>query len=339
VPGRTAAALTATIIAPALLSPLFESFDCRLFPNNVCELAADYNYAGYNIAYLEDVNPLCTSQLQSSQDMGNETLNQIKDMAGIVLVKNIVSNQVYPLSSALSATFSKYSDAVKSELYNNGVKHINVYYDSIAIRTDNYLVFDKIKVLNAGSFEKPGTANNYISVAQDDYSSLSNTFYLEKTNEAWICKTTLLDVASASNEKIIYPQIYKYSVDENKLQRKYPGLFTTNQTLSALFANAVSAVNIIKVMDATLTHAAFNDKFNLTWTAVDLNGMSYLFSAWFDYRNDEIVFDANQIAVYKTSTQANTLNFYYALSSLSNTDTASAAKAAFTNQNNILYFN
>jgi hypothetical protein len=246
---------------------------------------------------------------------------------------------MYPLSSALSATFSKYNDVVKQELYNNRVQHINIYYDSIVVRTDNYLIFDKIKVANDGAFEKPGTANNYIAIGMDEYSSLSNTFYLEKTNEAWVCKTTLLNVASGGNEKIIYPQIYKYSVDDNKLQRKYPGLFVTNQTLSGLFANALSSINIIKAMDATLTYAAFNDKFNLTWTVVDLNGLSYLFSAWFNYKDDAIIFDADQIAVYKTSTQANTLNFYYNINEITNVDVASAANASFASQNNILYFN
>lgn len=339
VPGLTSAALTATIIAPALLSPLFESFDCRLFPNNVCELAPDYKYAGYNVSYFDDVNPLCVSQLQTAQQTGDETINDIKALAGVALVKNIATNEVYPLSAALSATFSKYNDAVKSELYNNDVKHINVYYDSLVVRTSNYLIFDKVNVASNGSFEKPGTANNYITIDSDDYSSLSNTFYLEKANEAWVCKTTLLDVASGSNEKIIYPQIYKYSVNENKLQRKYPGLFTTNQTLSSLFANALSSINITKIMDATLTYASFNDKFNLTWNAVDLNGLSYLFSAWFGYKNDEIIFDADQIAVYKASTQANTFNFYYALSTLTNVDAATAAQATFATQNNILYFN
>ena len=339
VPGLTSAALTAVITAPLLLNSLYDAFDCRLFPNNICELQPDYNYAGSTISYIDDVNNECLSQLQANQQIGDETLNDIKSMDGVLLVKNIATNVVLPLSSALSVTYSKYNDAIKQELYNNNVQHINIYYDSIVVKTDNYLIFDKIKIADDGSFEKPGTANNYITINTDAYSSVSNTFYHEKTNEAWVCKTTLLNVASGSNEKIIYPQIYKYSVEANKLQRKYPGMFTTNQTLSSLFANALSSINIARVMDATLTHASFNDKFNLTWNIVDLNGLSYLFSAWFNYKNDEIVFDADQVAVYRASTQANTLNFYYALSGLTSVEVASTANARIASQNNILYFN
>jgi hypothetical protein len=109
--------------------------------------------------------------------------------------------------------------------------------------------------------------------------------------------------------------------------------------LSVLFANALSSINIIKAVDATLTYASFNDKFNLTWTVVDLNGLSYLFSAWFNYKDDAIIFDSDQIAVYKTSTQANTLNFYYNINELTNVDVNSAANASLASQNNILYFN
>lgn len=338
VPGLTSATLTATIVAPALASPLYETFDGRLFPNE-CIITPDYNYAGTPIAYFDEVNDACASVLQSSQPLGAETLNDAEMLVGTLLVKNIATNQVLPLSSALSATFAKYNDAVRAELYGNGVQHMNVYYDSLAIRTSNYLVFDKIKVSDAGEFQKPGTVNNYITIDANDYASLSNTFFIEETSDAWVFKTTLLPVASASNAKTIYPQIYKYSVNSNKLERKYPGLFTTNNELSSLFSNALTGINIIKISDANIAYASFNNKFNATWTAVDLNGLSYLFSAWFDYKNDEIVFDADQIAIYKTSTNINTFNFYNALSSFANVATASAGNATLVANNNILYFN
>lgn len=338
VPGLTSAALTATVVAPALASASFESFDGRLFPNE-CIISPDYNYSGQAISYINDVNDACASVLQNSQNQGNETLNEIESLTGVLLVKNITTNQVMPLSAALSATFAKYSDAVRAELYGNDIKHINVYYDSLAIRTSSYLVFDKIKISSQGEYQKPGTANNYITIDSDDYSSLSNTFFIESSNETWVFKTTLMSVASAGNAKTIYPQIYKYSVDSNKLERKYPGLFTTNNELSALFSNALTGINIIKISDANITYALHNNKFNATWTAVDLNGLSYLYSAWFDYKNDEIIFDADQIAVYKTSTNTNTFNFSNALSSLANVATTSAGNASFASSNNILFFN
>lgn len=338
VPGLTSAALTAVIVAPALASPLYETFDGRLFPNE-CMIAPDYNYAGTAIAYFNDVNSECASALQSSQLLGAETLNDVEALKGTLLVKNIATNQVLPLSSALSATFAKYNDAVRAQLYSNDIKHINVYYDSLAIRTSDYLVFDKIKVSDAGEYQKPGTVNNYITIDANEYANISNTFFIEETADAWVFKTTLLPVASASNAKTIYPQIYKYSVNSNKLEKKYPGLFTTNNELSSLFSNALTGINIMQVSDANIAYASYNNKFVATWTAVDLNGLSYLFSAWFDYKNDEIIFDADQIAIYKTSTNVNTFNFYNALSALANVATASAGNATFATNNNILYFN
>ena len=338
VPGLTSAALTASIVAPALTSPLYEVFDGRLFPNE-CIITPSYDYSGTTIAYFDDVNSACESVLQSSQPLGAESHNDVEALVGTVLVKNIVSNQVLPLSAALSATFTKYNDTVRAELYGNNIKHLNVYYDSLVIRTNNYLVFDKIKVSSAGSFQKPGTANNYITINAGDYTSLSNTFFVEDTADVWAFKTTLLPEASASNAKTIYPHIYKYSVDNNKLEQKYPGLFTTSSELTSLFSNALTGINIIKISDAKLTHASYNNKFNATWTALDLNGLSYLFSAWFNYKNGEIIFDADQIAVYKTSTNTNTFNFYNALSSFVDAVTASTGNATFATDNNILYFN
>lgn len=336
-PGTTAATLTAIVTAPALSSSLYEIFDGRYFPN-VCTIAPTYQYNGEPIRYINDVNSDCISILQDSQDIGDENLNRINALSGVLLVKNAATNQVDTLSASLSATFAKYSEAVRSELYGNSVMHVNVYYDTLAIRTNNYLVFDKINVSDVGVFEKPGTANNYITAIKDSYTSLSNTFHIENQDTVWAYKTVLSPILSASNSKTIYPQIYKYNITTNKLERKYPGLFTTAQEISSLFCNVLSGINIIQVSDASLTYASLNDKFNATWTAIDLNGLSYIFSAWFDYINDEIVFDADQIAVYKSSTNAETVNFYYSLSTLG-TSVVSAGNVNISQTNNVIFFN
>lgn len=339
VPGSLLATMTAVVTAPTLLSDVYESIDCRYFTNGACIVQGEYDYSGYILNYINDVNPLCTSALQTAYLSGTETINDKKLLPGVVYVKNIANNYVLPLSSALSATFTKYNDLVRDEIYNRGVQHINVYYDTIAVRTDNYMVFDKISVSTNGSFGKPNTTNNYIALQNDAYTCTSNTFFREKENDVWLFKTTLLQSQSASNEKTIYPQIYRYTLDDNRLVLKYPGYGDDENSISSLFSSALSAINIVKISDATLTYAQHNDKFNASWIAEDLNGLSYLFTAWFNYGSDDVGFSANQIALYKTDIHNTTFNFYYNLSTFTNVSVASTGYAAIANNNNILYFN
>lgn len=335
-PGLTSCAMSAV---PALSSSNFEMFDGRLFPNQFT-IEPDYNYSGYTANYVDLVNPGCVSILQTSQLSGAETLNDVNELAGTLLVKNIVTNQVSVLSASLSATFSKYSDAVKSDIYGSNVEAVNIYYDTIVVTTSSFMVFDKIVIDNAGQFVKPGTNNNYLSVSASDFCSSSNQFFIEKTNDVWLYKTTVQSDTSASNAKVIYPEIYRYSIKTNKLQKIFPNIFTTAAQISSLFVNPLSAVNFVRISDAKLTYASFNDKFNASWVLHDLNGLSYICSAPFDYVNDSIEFDPNQIALYTPSTFVETFNFNTPLSAINNDLEVSAFNGPeFNSANNILFFN
>lgn len=323
---------------PSTSSTNYRLLDGRMFPNEVV-LTPDFNYNGYSTNFIDSVNPECMTVLQGSQELGAETLNDINALDGVLFVKNISTNTVSPLSSALDTIFSKYNANVKAELYSNQVRKVNMYYDSIAVTTNNYIVFDKIRIDDAGLYEKPGTQNNYINITPDTFSIASNPFFIEGTNQVWLYKTTLAHTYSASNVKTIYPQIYKYDVNSNKLEQKYPSIFTNESQISSIFANGLSGINIVQVIDAKLTYAALNDKFNATWIAVDLNGMSYVYSAWFDYKNDTIIFDDQQVVVYSPNVNNQTYNFYYSLSNYSNVSIASAGSANIYTLDNLLHFN
>lgn len=337
-PGKNMAALTATVVAPALSSNKYQVFDSNYFNNN-CYDVADYDYSESLGNYIGEVNPQCTTIVAASAHIDNETIQQMQSKIGSILVKNIVNNQVLPLSSALSATFFKYPVAVKNEIYNTHVENFNLIYNTIIIKTPHYVVFDKIEMDAQGNFIKTGTLNSTITIKDDGYEQCSNNFFVENTNDVWTFKTTLLDNAlSASNAKCIYPVIYRYNVKSNAFERKYP-MNTDVASLSSMFANALSGINIVRIGNANITYAQQNDKYALSWTGFDLNNMSYVFAAWFNLIGDAVVFDANLTGVFAPDELPFTYNFVNALSSFTTIDTLSTANASFNARNGALFFN
>ena len=336
VPGKNMAALTATVVAPALSSNAYQVFDSNYF-NNDCYTVADYDYSESLDNYIGVVNPECTTIVAASAQLGIETIEQIKAKIGSILVKNIIQNQVMPLSSALSATFFKYPTAVKNEIYSTDVENFNLIYSTIIIKTPHYVVFDKIEMDEMGNFVKTGTFNSTITINAGE--QCSNSFFVEHTNDVWTFKTTLLENAlSASNAKCIYPTIYRYNVKTNAFEKKFPANADV-ATLSTLFTNPLSGVNIVRYGNANISYAQQNDKYALSWTGYDLNNMSYVFAAWFNLVGDVVVFDDNLMGVFAPDDLPFTYNFVNALSTFSTIDVLSTANALLNVQNGALFFN
>lgn len=334
VPGGLYAAMSSV---PTLSSTLFESFDCRYFPN-ICTTQNEYNYVNLAPSFISHVSVGCESVLDAQAETGSETINTINSLAGTILVKNASTNIVLPLSSALSATYSKYSDSVKEELYNS-VEYFNIFYTCLFIQTSSYSVFDSIEINTAGEFIKPGTRNTVITVDDNAFSSMTNVFFREDQNDVWIVKTRLLDDSlSASNTKTIYPEIYKYELGTDKFIKTYPGLFTTSADISATFSFPLTGVNATSLNSAKLTYSSFNDLFNITWIVNDLNGLAYLASIDFKDKNDSVVFDDAGAILYTPTTTNSTYNFFYPLSSFTDLQVLSSTNAAITKAQNTIYF-
>ena len=133
-----------------------------------------------------------------------------------------------------------------------------------------------------------------------------------------------------------YIRLEAYDVDSNILSQKYP---TSYYSLSSVFACALSSVNIVRIDNSRLTYSSLNDKFNVSWIGADLNGMNYLFSAWFNFVSDQITFNSDQVAVFKSSNTPQTFNFYYSLSGLTNFALVSSTNSSIVVENNTISFN
>lgn len=141
-----------------------------------------------------------------------------------------ISNEVFPLSSALSAVFVKYKalSAIYEELNDNIVKY-DIVYDVGVFETSNYMVLEKINFDYNTNTVKPYTSSLSYIERSDKGSSLEkfgDFYFHERTNSFLLYKTTLLDSLSGSVYKTFYPTIYKYELDGLSLKQVFP----TNNT-------------------------------------------------------------------------------------------------------------
>jgi len=321
----------------------FKDYDCGYFTDVQGEIVND-NYYGDSYLYYDTVSDNSLTVISSlTGDNKLKTQALKRKLNGKLYVKNQRYSQSIPLSSALSSTFSKYTSAVKVEIYNK-VKDFDIIYDTIICETDSYLVFDKINYQD-DNFVTPMTKNTYFTrISSVAFNKFSNRFFNEKdrtitfcvvdqivnnggdlitteysvllTEEKLLNPQTLqseFDSLSGSNSKIILPTIYKYDIIDNSVLQVFPLLSDLQNTATALFSlrdyiTPQFNINIVKIDKPIITHNSFNDLYKLTYTCTDSNNMVYVFDYSFEIKDNTVSFyDAK---LYKTDKTVNTTGFY-----------------------------
>lgn len=266
-------------------------------------------YKNVDLQYsIANTNSLCSSNtftnkiIPTAQTIFSTPVSGRSNVAptyqlGELYVKNVFTGNVTPLSAEMQTTFSKYVSSVRSEVYNKVIS-FDVVYDSIIIQTLNYCVFETISY-NVSAFIKPNTSNTYIQLnVSDTYNTLSNRIFDATTNKLYFYSTTAYSVYKNDNNRIVYPIIYSYDVNEKKLVQLFPTRTTDILTLSSIFSqqavfdNTVipQQVNIVKISQSTLSYNSYNNSFNLVYLGKDMNDSFYIFNYTFNMDNSNISF-------------------------------------------------
>lgn len=195
--------------------------------------------------------------------------------------------------------------------------------------------------------KKPFTPNIFINIVQNtdelgrSVSKTSNTFFIEKSREIILCRTTTHPTLSSTNNKVIYPEIYKYKLNNDNsanLEKIYPITLGSYSSLSALFSLADTScnINIVNIDDPQLSYSELNNKFTLTFSAKDGNNLPYIFHYKFSIdANDEVQFEDTRFI--KPNVHSYTNNFYSEDSTSLITVTASPSLSGEQDTNSGVY--
>ena len=243
--------------------------------------------------------------------------------------RNSYSNLIAPVSSVLSGVYIKYTGTHILDEINSNVISFDVIKDTILIETNNYLVIEQYKYdLTDNTFSSILPKRIYLSTLNKN-SSLeknSNIWYDEKSSNIFIAQTTLHPHLSASNFKIIYPTIYRYSLTDNNIYESFsvntllPGASSDIDSNSRAVYSVLSGagfvvssisqsnpiekniyVNITDVDIPTICLNVENDTFTVTFFARDAVDTTYLYNLYFD-ATDRSNFSIKQLDFFVPNT-------------------------------------
>jgi hypothetical protein len=230
-----------------------------------------------------------------SAPTGTDVLYDTRNVRyGDLYFRNSNSTIIGPVSSTLASVFVNYPNNVKEEVYNKLID-FDMFYDILQLETENYLIFDKIRY-DYDNNQAVGSVREFQNFYRGNYPELekfSTLWFDEKQKTITFCKTTLLpDKLSASNYKIIYPEIYRFSLNDQQITQIYP-----TKALNALTFNDLSIyslmgkdieLNIVEIEKPVLNFSNETGYYTLTYLAKDTADCFYIITIRFKYINNTV---------------------------------------------------
>jgi len=203
------------------------------------------------------------------------------------------SLQIVPLSTALSGIYTKFNQEILAEL-NTKLINFDVYYDTVQFETENYLILDKIKFdYNTNLIENVTKSDAYFFRGNNiNFEHISTVWFNELKDTLFFCKMVLYPSLSATNKKIIYPEIYTVDSKNLNVTKLYPPI--PDSTLDAEYLSQFSLsgknieLNIVEIEKPILTFDYQTESFVITYLGKDPANVFYVFKIYFKYVNGVI---------------------------------------------------
>lgn len=230
---------------------------------------------------------------------------ELRNNYGEIYVKNVATNEISHLSSALKDQFESKYTSISSEIINE-VVDFNVFNDFLYIKTTNHIIFEKIKFEN-NKFVYSGTSDNYLKLNSNSSTEIyntSNVFIFENRDYALIMCLSGGNIKS--NSFYIIPILYKIDYFTNKI---------TQIEINADYTKYTNNVNknpikLCKIKTPYLTYNSRNNKYGVLAIIEDSNEYPYLYQLKFDFKGDKIVNDEIKLYTLLENGVYETINFY-----------------------------
>jgi hypothetical protein len=263
-----------------------KDFDSGVF----CANESDIDSSSGLFDFDDQTNFIVTKQVESRKSrlldnsQGEYTSNyDFKESYGGIYVRNCATGHISHILSAISVQFYNYPQDVRFEIETK-TQDFQLINDFIAIRTETYLIFERIKY-SIDDFIYSGVSNNYVSnksiFGGDFVYVLSDPFLF---TDRKYCMYASLSVSKLQNSTYIIPKVF--TVDYNSCEIDDTQKLDTNLNQFKLppeFKN-----KILSIEKPILFYNSRNDRYGLATTIIDLNGNSYIYVYKFRYNDYNI---------------------------------------------------
>jgi hypothetical protein len=259
-----------------LSSIQYKDFDAG-FINDVCE--EEYDFEEQTKFIIKQTIHKNRTIIDNSVNDDNLNSYELRNSFGSLYVKNVVTQNISPLLSALESQFiNKYPENILEELRNK-ILDFNIYNNFIWIKTQNYIIFDVI-VFENNEFTYSGTNLSYINYGNNVYlDNISNPFIFENRNYGMIVQLSAIN--TISNNFSIIPIIYKIDYQTASKTKVFP----QENTNTSIFNNDTTKndIKLCKINKVNLIYNTRNNRYAITTTVEDQNEMCYLVQIKFNY--------------------------------------------------------
>jgi len=304
---------------------VYRNIDGSIFTYNSASPCGDDNV--FSVSYIEKSNfmdykiPFRNTQVIEglSGIESKRTLYETNFLDyGSLYYRNSNSSIIGPASAALSGMFLKYNSDINLEL-NKKLINFDILYDTIVFETENYILVDKI-VFDYEQNRNIDITKNDCYFKRGDFKEiekLSTVWYNEEIDTLFFCKTILYSELSATNYKIIYPEIYAINSSNLTFNKIYPQVNNSELNFDYLKMFSLSGndieVNIIKIDKPLFNYNNETGLYTITWLGKDIANSFYVYKTFFKYVNGVITNISN--SMFKLLPDVFTVNFASALSS------------------------
>jgi len=249
---------------------------------------------------------------------------------GQAYYRNSNSSIIMPVSSALSAMLIKYNNDIYNEI-NDNLINFDIISDTIIFETENYFIADKILFDYETNTNISITKNDsYIKRRNyKDLEKISTLWYNEDDNIVLVCKTVLYPELSATNYKIIYPEIYVLNLDSLAFNKIYPQIDDNQLDFNKLKMFSLSGtsleVNIISIDKPLFNYNNETGLYTITWLGKDIANCFYIYKTFFKYINGVITNISN--SMFKLLPDVNDINFSNSLPKYSSINISGSASS------------
>ena len=253
------------------------------YTNNVTNNVAPFGLSAFTqVPYLSSIKSLLnTGSFKDTQTVTNNntpgttnySIYNTRNSAGNFFVYNVLTNNISPLSSALSNVIVKYP-VQQSEIENN-LLNIEVFSNTFVITTSSYVIIDKINYV-LGEFVKAPTVPLTLNSISNNKSS--NVYQVD--NELYVASVSASSAPtlSAANGRYFYISMYSFNTLDNK---------TTNYQFDSTdsYRFGYNFNTFINVLNVNLIYNQRQAMFNVVITYKDSSNNIFLHSLFYRISN------------------------------------------------------
>jgi hypothetical protein len=283
-----------------LSSIKYKNFDAGGFEES-CETEFDFNIQTHHTIWQVDIDCLTETSIADTNE--NNNLFKSKNNLGEIYIRDVLNGSVSHLSSGLSVQLKTKYESFINEIYDK-VLDFNIYNDFIWIKTENYLVFEKLSYGNSG-YVYSGTGQNYIKWKNESNTVIvSDPFIFENREYSIVAELSVIN--TNSNSFIIRPNLYKINYNDIKLEK------SSNSYSDTFYQNDKdkNPIKFRKFTKCLVNYNSRNNKYVVLASFEDINGLFYLYELKFNFNGYEMIDQSCKIYKHSDEQTLKTYNFY-----------------------------